>query len=357
VDLLPAPNLADDQILRIVAGLRPCRRGGLRLEAETLDGGAGGGRKTIVHNYGHGGCGVTIGFGCAHLAADLAQQALGEPPGAAGDVAARTQTGRRLSPIAVLGAGVIGLTTALELLRRGHGVTLYAERSGLDTTSALAGALWLPTGVEFDASRAQIEQFTGIVRRSRDILTALDRQQWGIQRLPVFEPRPGDPAYEAEAARFAEIGAIDPPRTLDRLPLPGPPRAGIRYETEFLHTPRFLRALAGEVNRRGGRLVPRRFDSTAEIAALPEPALINCLALGSRALFGDDAMYPARGALVHMRPQPLGYCLHDGYWYVFPREDALILGGSFEPDIWDPSPDNDTARAILARHRAFFNAQ
>src|SRR5690606_32002800 len=120
VEPLPAPNLADDQILRIVAGLRPCRRGGLRLEAETLDTGAGGGRKTVVHNYGHGGCGVTIGFGCAEIAADLAQQALGQAPGVAGDSTARAQTGRPLPAIAVLGAGVIGLTTALELLRRGH---------------------------------------------------------------------------------------------------------------------------------------------------------------------------------------------------------------------------------------------
>jgi D-amino-acid oxidase len=349
---LPTPNLADDQILRIVAGLRPCRHGGLRLEAETLE--AGGGRKLIIHNYGHGGCGVTIGFGCAEIAVGLAEQALGEPPRDTTDAERPAAPG---APVAVLGAGVIGLTTALELLRRGHSVTVYAERAGLDTTSALAGALWLPTGIEFDASRAQIEQFTSIVRRSREALAALDREQWGVERLPVYEPRPGDPAHEAEAARFAEIGAIAAPRALDRLPLPGPSRAGIMYETEFIHTPHFLRALAAEVDRRGGRLVPRRFESLAEVAALREPVAINCLALGSRALFGDEAVYPARGVLVHMRPQPLGYCLHDGYWYIFPREDALILGGSFEPDIWDPTPDNDTARAILTHHRAFFNAR
>src|SRR5690606_38326606 len=99
-----------------------------------------------------------------------------------------------------------------------------------------------------------------------------------------------------------------------------------------------------------------RFQSAEEIAALPEPVAVNCLALGSRALFGDEAVYPARGVLVHMRPEPIGYCVHDGYWYIFPREDVLVLGGSFEPDQWDPAPDARIAEAILARHRAFFGA-
>lgn len=343
VDLFGAPNLADDQILRIVAGLRPCRRGGLRLETETLR--VGGRGKTVVHNYGHGGCGVTIGLGCAQIAADLVTEALGAEPGELRPAA---------PPIAVLGAGVVGLSTALELARRGHGVTIYAERSGLDTTSALAGALWLPTGIDFGASRAQAERFADIVRRSREALAALDRATWGVERLPVFEPRPGEAAYEDEVARFAEIGAIEPARAIDRLPIAGCGRAGVTYDTEFIHTPRFLQRLAAEAERAGVRMAPRRFESLDEIAALPEPVAVNCLALGSRALFGDDAVYPARGVLVHMAPQRLGYCLHDGYWYIFPREDALILGGSFEPGVDDPLPDRATAEAILARHRAFF---
>lgn len=347
MDPLPAPTLTDDRIVRVVAGLRPCRRGGLRLEIEMLA--ASGRRKPVVHNYGHGGCGVTIAPGCAQIAADLAEAALGVAPhGPRGEPGAAARAG---ASVAVLGAGVVGLMTALELLQRGHRVTIYAEAVGGATTSVMAGALWLPTGIDFGPAPPDIERLGDIVRRSRAALAALDRRQWGVQRLPVYEP-----AWAPADDRFVTIGAIDRPRKLDRLPLPGPARAGRVYETELIHTPRFLRELEAEIAALGGTFVARRFQSAAEIAALPEPVAVNCLALGSRDLFGDDAVYPARGVLVHMRPERLGYCVHDGYWYIFPREDVLVLGGSFEPDQWDPAPDARIAEAILARHRAFFGA-
>ena len=56
---LPVPDLSDDMVLRVVAGIRPCRDGGLKLQPGKL------GSRTVVHNYGHGGCGVTLSWGCA----------------------------------------------------------------------------------------------------------------------------------------------------------------------------------------------------------------------------------------------------------------------------------------------------
>ena len=48
-------------VLQENVGLRPCRRGGVRLERQqgALHG------LTVVHNYGHGGSGVTLSWGCA----------------------------------------------------------------------------------------------------------------------------------------------------------------------------------------------------------------------------------------------------------------------------------------------------
>ena len=59
--LLPSPNLALTRHSppKFVAGLRPHRTGTYRLETETLD------KKFIVHNYGHGGAGITMSWGSA----------------------------------------------------------------------------------------------------------------------------------------------------------------------------------------------------------------------------------------------------------------------------------------------------
>ena len=58
------PGIKDCEIAAENVGLRPCRRGGVRCELETIQ--AESGRKLIVcHNYGHGGSGVTLSWGCA----------------------------------------------------------------------------------------------------------------------------------------------------------------------------------------------------------------------------------------------------------------------------------------------------
>ncbi|WP_405455761.1 FAD-binding oxidoreductase [Streptomyces sp. NBC_00101] len=60
------PVIAGARVLGHRVGLRPARDAGVRIEAEDLP---GGGR--LVHNYGHGGAGVTVAWGCARAAARL----------------------------------------------------------------------------------------------------------------------------------------------------------------------------------------------------------------------------------------------------------------------------------------------
>lgn len=325
---LPVPDLSDAAVIRAVAGIRPCRRGGLRLEAEHIEG------KTIVHNYGHGGCGVTLALGTAEVAAKLVAR---EDPEA---------------PVAVLGGGVIGLAAALELVQHGHRVRIYAERAGVNTTSALAGALWLPTGLDFPDDPDERRHLNSILRIAGERLRGLDGARWGIETLPVFEPA-GSPYCE----HHFESGAIQRPTPIAELPVGVARGPGGVFRTLFVHTPRFLSRLITELRGHGVEIEKRRFTSIEDVLALPEPIVVNAMALGSREVFGDQAMYPARGVLVHLEPQRLGYVIHDGYQYMFPREDALILGGTFEAGEANNTPPEETAREILNHHRAFFGCE
>lgn len=66
MDFLPALRGAHlDAVDPVRVGLRPFREGGIRLEIQP-------GTRT-VHNYGHGGAGVTLSWGCADEVADLAE--------------------------------------------------------------------------------------------------------------------------------------------------------------------------------------------------------------------------------------------------------------------------------------------
>ncbi|HWT06042.1 MAG TPA: FAD-dependent oxidoreductase, partial [Xanthomonadales bacterium] len=116
-----------DRVTRTTVGLRPYRAGGFVLRAEGRDG------KTIVHDYGHGGGGMSLSWGTALLALELA-----------------AQTQKRTA--AVVGSGVIGLSTARVLQDAGFAVTIYARDVPPNTTSNMSGAQWTPTSL-FDDDR------------------------------------------------------------------------------------------------------------------------------------------------------------------------------------------------------------
>ena len=113
--LVLAPvDVARDRIIRIDVGLRPFRPAGFVVRNEML------GDKTIVHNYGHGGGGVTLSWGTAALALEQA------PP---------------VRHCAVLGCGAVGLAIARLAQQRGMQVTgIYAAALPPETTSTVAGA-------------------------------------------------------------------------------------------------------------------------------------------------------------------------------------------------------------------------
>ncbi|MEJ1200032.1 MULTISPECIES: FAD-dependent oxidoreductase [unclassified Streptomyces] len=62
------PEIAGARVLGHLVGLRPARDA-VRLERERLPDG-----RPLVHNYGHGGAGVTVAWGCAREAAELASR-------------------------------------------------------------------------------------------------------------------------------------------------------------------------------------------------------------------------------------------------------------------------------------------
>jgi D-amino-acid oxidase len=64
------PRLASARIIEHRVGFRPARPQ-VRLEAEDAVAADGSSARLLVHNYGHGGAGVTLSWGCARAVADL----------------------------------------------------------------------------------------------------------------------------------------------------------------------------------------------------------------------------------------------------------------------------------------------
>jgi glycine/D-amino acid oxidase-like deaminating enzyme len=82
-------------------------------------------------------------------------------------------------------------------------------------------------------------------------------------------------------------------------------------------------------------VVLQEFHDIAEIATLPEPVVVNCTGLGSRALFSDAELIPIKGQLTFLLPQPeVNYIVLADELYMFPRRDGIVLGGTHVRDDW-----------------------
>lgn len=327
-------NVARNRIIREVVGLRPYRPSGFVVDAQRF------GSKLLVHNYGHGGGGMSLSWGTASLAVDMARDFL----------IAHKQP--RPAHFAVLGCGVSGLSTARLLQRRfqnGPGtVTIYAKDLPPDTTSNIAGAHWSPTTV-FETSTPKFnEQFRLASRISNRAFQLLVGPEYGIRWIDTFE------LIRNEASLGRELpGGNDlyPQFEIHRDPENyfGAPFVR-QYSTMLIEPSIYLSALLRDFYIAGGRVVVKEFRSRQELARLREPVIFNCTGLGSRALFDDEELTPVRGQLEVLLPQPeIDYC-YLGPGYMFPRRDGIILGGTWDHDNWSLTPDPEQATGILETH-------
>jgi D-amino-acid oxidase len=319
-------DVSPDRVIRTLAGLRPYRASGFVVRAEAL------GDKHLVHNYGHGGAGITLSWGSSRLATLLGLQG-------------------HSGPVAVIGAGVMGLTTARLVQEAGFPVTIYAAALPPDTTSNISGGQFHPFGhFRNDAVtpewRAQFRVAVDYSWRRFQIMVGED---YGIRWLPTYT--------ESGAPEPKFIDTFPPVnRALSPADHPFPLEGIVRYDTMYVETGRFLRQLMRDVQLAGGRIEVRRFANPADLAALPERLLFNCTGLGARELFGDQELIPARGQLAVLLPQPeVRYAFTGAAGYMFPRPDGIILGGTFERDQWSTVPEPATIAGIIASHRELFS--
>jgi D-amino-acid oxidase len=339
---LPPVRVAWDRVIRATVGLRPHRPSGFVLRAEKLD------AKTLIHNYGHGGAGMSLSWGTGQMAAELALE----------------QSERRA---AVIGSGVVGLTTARQLQRRGFDVTIYAATVPPDTTSNMSLAGFTPTSglVAFSQrTPAWDDQFRRAVEIAYRQLQLLAGPKYGISWIYNYSP-----TEEPQSARGTNPLLPDSVRTGSVVLRPGehpfPSTYAIERPEMRIEPSIYLDALTQDVMAHGGTIRIRRFETPHEVAALEEPVIVNCTGLGAKALFGDPELVPLKGQLIVLLPQEeINYSTNGGVRistaepglgiHMMPRRDGIVLGGTSERDVWTTEINDSERQRVVEGHMALF---
>ena len=359
---LPARNLAHvrvarDRVIRTTVGLRPHRDSGFVLKAEKL------GERTLFHNYGHGGAGMSLAWGLGAMIGDMAL-----------DVADRRA--------AVIGCGSPGLSAARELQRRGFDVTIYSSTVPPHTTSNMSMAGFTPTSGLIEQDRRtpawdlQFREAAEISYRQLQLLAGTSG--YGVYWIDSYnatddpsrrERRPADGRVPATGAADLEgllPAHLDPGRHREILgpgDHPFPTTYAVRTTALAIEPSIYMEALMRDFAIFGGRIVVRRFDTPHDLLSVPEPVIVNCTGLGSKTLFGDEELVPVKGQLTALVPQAeVNYRLQGRLGEngelvrMNPRSDGIILGNLMERDDWSLAPDEQVRDRVLDSSIEFFTA-
>ena len=240
-----------------------------------------------------------------------------------------------MSRVIVVGAGVVGLTCAVRLLEAGHRVDVVARDLPLETTSAVAAALWYPYRA------LPQDRVTAWARASYDAFAALAADDGtGVRMLTgteVHRVRQPDPWWRAAVPSLDRETAL-PPGYAD----------GWTFVSPVVDMPLPLRWLAGRVEELGGTL------TRMNLSALPGDGglVVNATGLGARHFGADPSVHPVRGQVVVVEQVGIDRWTLDagGLTYVVPRHDEIVLGGTDVEGEWSRTPDPVVAEQVL--HRA-----
>ncbi|BEI79947.1 hypothetical protein CcaverHIS002_0104760 [Cutaneotrichosporon cavernicola] len=274
-------------------------------------------------------------------------------------------------PLLILGAGVIGLTTAVRLLespssagRKVHIIADHHSTDGLDAryASSIAGAHHLSFADDADKRQRRWDMRTFRVlyeewRKEGEacgLMGLTQTEMWvgSSKHLQIYEEHPD----------FKVLEARDAPCKVDHM---------VSFTSLTVTPSLYLTGLEARVRSLGGIIHRAHVGSLHDLATLPflslysilPAAVFVCVGLGASSLLGiaDQSVYPTRGQVVRVRAPWIrsGYTRQVGSLaggeggqrtYVIPRcTGDVILGGTREERDWDPYPRLETAKDILCR--------
>jgi D-amino-acid oxidase len=246
--------------------------------------------------------------------------------------------------VVVVGAGVIGLTSAVRLAEAGHRVQVVARETLSGTRSANAGAIWGPYVINDSRvvrwSLCSYEEFSVLEQDQRSGVSMLPGAE---ASMAPAEPPPWVPGLQD----FRLVGAAE---------LPAGYVAGWHYLAPAIDMPAFLEYLTDSLSRLGvGIEVLRSPLRTMDELASLSPVVVNCTGYGAKSLVPDDELYPVRGQLLETENPGIADTWFSDYpesqtpTYFIAHRGHVIMGGTIDPHATDLTPDLGVAEKLRER--------
>jgi D-amino-acid oxidase len=243
--------------------------------------------------------------------------------------------------IAIIGAGISGMSTAFLLTQKNHRITVYAKAFSPNITSNRAAAFWFPYHIRND------RRGIGWCQISYEAYKKLScKKETGISMYKLIKViRKG---VEEEEPVWIEFMPENSYRIMREDELPTGIAKAYDVQVPLMETQIFLPYLQQQLSESGVKFIQKEIKDFSELTNNFD-LVINCSALGARELCKDESIIPVRGQVALLSPRnnlPI-YLDNEKPLYVVPRKDAIIVGGTYEERIAAETTEPATIERIL----------
>jgi D-amino-acid oxidase len=242
--------------------------------------------------------------------------------------------------IAVIGCGVIGLTSAIRLQQRGFNVTIIARDLPPHTTSDVAAAFWFPYKA---MPKNRVLPWAATTRLEYE---KNGNAEFGISLTPAMS------LYRVPTPEPWWTACITS-RRLSASELPAGYVDGFLQTVPLVETSRYIPHLLTRFRSAGGKIEQRTLQSLSEV---PQEfkLIVNCSGVWAGKLVNDERVFPIRGQIVRVQKSSSGMnstIIFDEAvpTYIVPRSGDCIFGGTADAGNWSLEPGTEIARDILQR--------
>src|SRR6267378_1223993 len=224
--------------------------------------------------------------------------------------------------VAIVGAGVSGVTCGVVFAERGFRTAIFAQRIGQRTTSGAAAALWFP----YDAQPA--DKVIPWALATYKVLVDLTKDpRSGVSMIELRQYcRTGQIQIPDWAAPFVISTEVEKSLTVFS--------SGFSINVPLMDTTIYLDYLADRFRKSGGSINESvRFEKLEDV----EPQfdlVINCAGIGARELVRDLDLEPHRGQVAIVpkidKMKCAIVCDDDPLMYAIPRTNDCVFGGTNE---------------------------
>jgi D-amino-acid oxidase len=252
--------------------------------------------------------------------------------------------------VAIVGAGVSGLTCGLVFAERGYRTAIFAKEIGQETTSGAAAALWFP----YDAEPAD-KVIPWALETYRTLIDLARNPDSGVSMIELRQFSRTEeihiPEWAIPLGARAVVPSLPPVMSSEVETSLKIFKSGFSLRVPLMDTTIYLDYLANRFVAAGGSIAANTHFTKLEEVDQQFGFVINCAGIGARELIRDTDLEPHRGQVAIVpRIKDLPYavvCDDAPLMYAIPRRNDYVLGGTNELSN-DLAADSATTTRIVA---------